>query len=100
MALWWKDRKCRCSLSSKNSYILEKNHYFTKLIIGYHHKLVKHNGVRETLNSTSTGFHRVEMLFSNLFLIAAYAERMRVNLIHIHSTVNYQKKGFQRNMVF
>ena len=40
----------------KYPYILDKNHYFTKLIIAHHHKLVKHNGIRETLNATRAGY--------------------------------------------
>ena len=40
----------------KHPHFLDKNHYFTKLIIAYHHKLAKHNGVRETLNSIRAGY--------------------------------------------
>ena len=36
----------------KHPYILDKNHYFTKLIIAYHQKLLKHCGVWETLDPT------------------------------------------------
>ena len=33
------------SFHVKHTYISDKNHYFTKLIIAYFHELVKHHGV-------------------------------------------------------
>ena len=38
-------------IASKNPILLPPKHWFTVLIIREHHKLVHHNGIRETLNS-------------------------------------------------
>lgn len=55
-----KDRTIRCrgriehsslSMSAKNPMLLPTKHYFTELVISECHKVVHHNGVKETLNA-------------------------------------------------
>ena len=35
---------------AKFPYLIQKNYYFTKLVVKYAHSVVLHNGVRKTLN--------------------------------------------------
>ena len=85
----------------KHPYILDRSHYFTKLIIAYHHKLVTHNGVRETLDSTHAEYwipHGRSVI--RKFCFNCGICRKNDGKPYTHSRVIYQKKGFQRDMLF
>ena len=46
----WKINNANVPYDAKFPYLIQKNYYFTKLVVKYAHSVVLHNGVRKTLN--------------------------------------------------
>ena len=71
--------------SSKNPILLPPDHYFTELLIKERHKMVHHDGIRETLSAVreTHWIPRGRAAVKGLFVVALFVKDLKEDPIHL-----------------